>query len=344
MLRFPHNEPLAAVRFPTKFLGVKFKGDDAQTEEQKRNFYWLAFWHWVAAGAHLVSGTVIVALFFGLENTGNRVLASVFSDTTNNFEAGTGSAYTAIGGGPYELIYVLFPIPFITGLIHVYQALRCKSTKKGWRNPEKGMSPYKVNVIRGVNRTRWSEYSVTATLMTWIVCQVSGMSNLYVLFAVAVVCNVLLQWQGYFFEEALAKYRKVKAGEKKSDSGDEEETKEAPSQDLKDTTMSRFQVAKPMLIGFVIFATQWFFISISFTRTVNASTETVPDFVWITFFGILGTYLLFPIPQLLYAKRDLFCGAFVFDWYWYEWSFIMLSLASKLLLDWTMFAATNRRE
>jgi hypothetical protein len=107
--------------------------------------------------------------------------------------------------------------------------------------------------------------------------------------------------------------------------------------------MSRFQVAKPMLIGFMIFATQWFFISLSFIRTVNASTETVPDFVWITFFGILGTYLLFPIPQFLYAQRDLFCGAFVFDWYWYEWSFIMLSLASKLLLDWTMFAATNQQ-
>jgi hypothetical protein len=343
MLRFPHNEPLAAVRFNRTITGMVIKGDDAQTEEQKRNFYWLAFWHWVAAFVHLASGIVIVGLFFGLEGKRNRVLASVFSDTTNNFEAGTGAAYTAIGGGSYELIYVLFPIPFLTGLIHVYQALRCRSTKKGWRNPEKGMSPYKVNVVRGVNRTRWSEYSVTATLMTWIVCQVSGMSNVYVLFAVAVVCNVLLQWQGYFFEEALAKYRKVKTREKKSDSEDEEEPKELPSQDLKDTTMSRFQVAKPMLIGFMIFATQWFFISLSFIRTVNASTETVPDFVWITFFGILGTYLLFPIPQLLYAKRDLFCGAFVFDWYWYEWSFIMLSLASKLLLDWTMFAATNQQ-
>jgi hypothetical protein len=168
-----------------------------------------------------------------------------------------------------------------------------------------------MNVVRGINKTRWSEYSVTAALMTWILCQLCGITNLYVLLVVAILGNIVLQWHGYYFEEAAA-----------------------------DATASRFDKAVPMLRGSLIFFFQWIVITASFARTVSAGdVDALPFYVWASFFGIFVTYCGFPLVQLMFAGPS---G--IKNWYGYELWFILLSLLSKVFLTVTLFAAAVMRE
>lgn len=301
MLRTPAHEPRAGVLLPNKVMGSEFKGSE---KKDKQRWYSLYFWHIVAAVLHLLSFAAILAVFL-VRDTTSRVRGAVYTDVWN-VETGTVS-YAKLGDG-YELTYVILTMTGLTGLIHIYQAVRCYSKRE---------SAYKRNARLGINRTRWSEYSVTAALMTWVLCQLCGITNLYVLLAVAIFGNILLQWQGYYFEVALADRERLYMDRSV------------------DPVTLRFNVAVPMLRGFLIFFFQWAVITISFVRTVGASTQDVPWFVWSSFFGIFFMFLGFPAIQILYANKK-----WIKDWYWYEWFFILLSLVSKLFLDWTLFGAT----
>lgn len=271
--------------------------DEKAEKGQRRAFGSLWWWHCLAFMAHSVTALVIFgwALYQELAEkaAGKRLRGAVYSDV---LEVETGQvSYSKFGDG-YDLLWVLFFVPGLTALVHLYQAYRCGQTRQ---------SPYKINVMRGMNKTRWSEYSVTAALMTWILCQLCGITNLYVLLAVALFGNLVLQWHGYYFEEALA----------------------TPS-------ASRFDLAVPMLRGFLIFFFQWVVITAAFVRTASASSTELPWFVWVSFFGIFGTYMTFPVLQLMYASKRV-----VKNWYQYERGFILLSIVSKMLLTLTLFSA-----
>lgn len=270
--------------------------------QEKQNFKTLGWCHAVASFLHLASFlAILVVREGGFKEVG--ILGTIYSDVVN-MKDGT-LTYEKVN---YELVYLLLAMVAFTGLVHVYQFVRCFWFKH---------SPYRENIKKGINRTRWSEYTFTAGAMTWILCQLCGITNIYALIAIAGLGNVLLQWQGYFFEVAVHE-------------------RDTTGEDY--TVEHRFWVAVPMLRGFLIFLAQWVPITLSFSWTLanaEARDEEVPVVVPISFGGILFFFLLFPIVQTLYSLKKL-C---ITNWFRYELAFIVLSLTAKMFLTWTMFGA-----
>jgi hypothetical protein len=256
----------------------------------------LSYYHWAACAVHLISFIVILA-FFLTQDT--EFTAHLVSDTfiTNSTAEDAASQVGVNVYSSYELFWVLVFMPLITALFHAAQA--CLSM--GWIG--KLGRRYVSDIKNGVNLVRWIEYSITATLMTWIIAQLCGITNVFLVFLLAVVGNVVLQWHGYFFELTMKH-------------------------------QSWIERWSPMISGFMLFFGQWSILACYFFRTINAvGADAVPWFVYVSFFGMLGTFLLFPLVQFLFAVNT------IKTWFWYELGFIILSLFSKLLLDWTLFAA-----
>ena len=252
------------------------------------SFKWLTIWHIVAAVFHGLSFLVILIAFLV---TGPKFESILTSDVLTNQ-----TTVTVTEVSKYNLSWVLMFMPLITSVFHIYQAYltsQYNDDNESW---------YTRDIQKGINVIRWIEYSITATLMTWIITQLSGITNIYLVFLLAVVGNVVLQWHGYFFELNMSQDQWIKR-------------------------------CSPMISGFVLFTGQWSILACYFFRTVSANGGA-PWFVWVSFFGLLGTFLLFPLIQILYYYKT-----FVNDWYKYEFYFILLSLISKLLLDWTLFGA-----
>lgn len=266
------NNPSQKIRYEQRLEVVAEVLKHRETE----NFKWLTTWHIVAAVVHGLSFLAILIGYFATD--GPKFESILTSDVFTN-------QTTVTEISKYNPVWVLMFMPFITSTFHAGQAFGTSG----------GESWYTRDIQNGINMVRWIEYSITATLMTWIVAQLCGITNIYLVFLLAVVGNVVLQWHGYFFE--------LNKG------------------------------CSPMFNGFVLFTGQWSILACYFSRTIIAN-DGAPWFVWVSFFGLLVTYLLFPLIQILYYYKK-----FVDNWYKYEFYFILLSLVSKLLLDWTLFAA-----
>lgn len=216
----------------------------------------------------------------------------------------------------YNLATVLMFMPLITSGFHVIQAILCRAL-------DAATSPYLLSIKNGINWVRWLEYSITASLMTWILAQLSGITNIYVLFLVAVTGNVSLQWNGYLHELMFPFPLPLPC--KVPFHGGRNHT-------VCQTACSDFFRWTPMMNGFVIFVGQWSVLMCYFFRTIQ--TGDVPWFVWLSFVGMLVTFLLFPLVQLLATFRV------ITSWKTYEVAFIILSLVSKFVLDWTLLFGT----
>ena len=280
------------------FAIVKHTGEETSPGEDNtadsKEFLWLFRWHLIAAAVHGASFIALLVLYLVRKANDEDTLSSrLFSDTVND------GALTNKELGEYDLTIVLLFMPPLTAVFHLIQAYLCRPGEK--------IVGYLRDVTKGVNWVRWAEYSITASLMTWIVAQLSGITNVFLLWLLAVVSNVALQWHGYlherFFMDDLEAYKK----------------------------RSNWV---PLLNGSVIFLGQWSILACYFIRTVKGAD--VPWFVWASFIGMLVTFFTFPALQIFYAYRRKH-KCFIVNWYHYELGFIVLSLVSKLLLDWVLF-------
>lgn len=265
--------------------------EDNATDSKK--FIWLFRWHLVAAAVHGASFIALLVLYLVRKANDEDTLSSLlFSDTFSRKDG----EVTVKNVGEYDLTIVLLFMPSATALFHVIQAVLCRVSKV-----------YRSDAEKSVNWVRWAEYSYTASLMTWIVAQLSGVTNIFLLWLLAVVCNVALQCHGYLHErlfmDNLEAYKK-------------------------------WSNWAPMLNGSVIFLGQWTILLCYFIRTVKGAD--VPRFVWASFIGMLVTFSLFPVLQIWYAIRQKH-KFLVTNWFHYEVAFIVLSLVSKLVLDWALF-------
>jgi len=297
-MTYPRRDAFASVRvdraWPVKNLLDEKLKEKLNADSVLRNFWNLQFWHWVAAVVHILSG-IAISIVFGLVDTTNT-RGTFTSDVTTTMGAnGTVTTLKKLDAD-YDLFYVLIPMPFATGLFHILQAvllfMNCR-----W---------YKGDIEKGINIIRWIEYSITASLMTFILAQLCGITNVYLVWLIGVVCNIGLQWHGYYFEVLM-------------------------DCATKDTKLTWIQKWSPMIGGSVIFLGQWSILGCYFARTVIASEEDVPLFVWFAFLGTFVTFVGFPFIQVFFANKFV-----IEDWYWYEFAFIQLSLASKLVLDWSL--------
>lgn len=202
--------------------------------------------------------------------------------------------------GYYGLSWVELPFAAITGGYHFFLAL--------W--PER-TTHYRRYVFRKQrNPYRWQEYSITASLMTWVVLAVSGVTNVMTLVVVGVVCNVVLQIFGHMMEIYNPPERK---------------------------SISWW----PTYSGWLLFMGQWIVIFAYFFAGVTSprplGVASVPWFVYTIVIGLFFQFSLFGAVQLAH-----FYGwpRFMRDYYYVEVAYGVLSLVSKLWLNWTLLAGT----
>lgn len=191
--------------------------------------------------------------------------------------------------GPYPLIWLDAAFPLVTALFHGGIAWSL-------RNPD-GYYRHELTE-RNRNPLRWIEYSITATTMTWVICQLVGITNIFLLLAVAVFGNIILQIMGHLMETL-------------------------------NSDRSKGVNWWPTIIGWVIFAGQWACIWTYFLyAAINAPTGP-PTFVYIVVIGLFIAYDLFGLVQLLHYVN---CRNFLNSTFAVEAAFITLSLTAKLLL------------
>lgn len=194
----------------------------------------------------------------------------------------------------YSLSPILITIPFTTAIAHLVQLLFILS--KG-----RLFTGYRYYLNRGVNAIRWIEYSITASLMTWLIAQLAGVTNVFLVITHGIIANILLQWTGWKHSYARAV---------------------AP----KDWWL----VWPPFIMGSAIFAWQWVtFIYYFSAAAIEAGEDGLPWYVPVAFFTTFIMYILFAVVTLL---RTL--GRILDTNYKEEIANQVLSFVSKAALDW----------
>ena len=191
--------------------------------------------------------------------------------------------------GLYRVVWVDLPFPLITAIFHF-----AVSAPANWR----WHSELVLN--KGRNPVRWSEYSITASLMVWVISQLAGITNVVTL-VTQVLVNVCMQATGYIMERV----------------------NERRPRSLHDYSA--------MAVGYVLFVAQWVLILTYFFA--NISADGAPWFVYVIVLGLFVQFLLFGLVMTLhyYGPWKWFHSN-----YNYEWCYILLSFTTKLFLTWTL--------
>ena len=255
---------------------------------------WL-FWGNASAGVfHWLSA--IAALIVSLVRSDDVYKAIITLTTLEDIGGGTiGPVLRVLGS--YKLTWTLVTVPVLTGLFHLTLAFvpyfrrdyerMVLSTERG------GM---------GFNMYRWVEYSLSASLVTWNIAQVSGLCDLFVLLSL-VGMNIWMQIVGGLGHEL---HNRGKQPGCKVD---------------------WWLFAS----GFLPHALTWGFIWPAFVLAVRSSTDGVPVFVWLLVIGLFVQYTLFVVPLWFHSAGWLFTSNQN-----YELAYIVLSVVSKFWMDWTV--------
>lgn len=270
-------------------------------EKYERDKRWLFWANLAAAAFHWIS--FIAALIVSLVFSDRVYRATVTFTTLEDVGAGViGPVLRVVGR--YRLTGTLLPVPALTASFHTVLAL-----VPFIRSDYEAITLNGGRPGAGYNLYRWIEYSLSASLVTWNVAQVSGVSEIFVLLAL-IALNAWMQIDG----------------------GGVFETRNIGWPARRPVTWWFF------LWGFVPFVLTWAAIWTSFGFGVASSTETVPAFVWALVVGIFVQYCLFVVPILLHYN-----GWLLRDNVWYEMSYIALSFTSKFYLDWVLIIGSITR-
>lgn len=178
-------------------------------------------------------------------------------------------------------------------------------------------SGYRQVLYQGYNPVRWAEYSVSSSIMTWVIAQLSGITDIKTLTGL-MIAGVALQGVGYSVER---------------------ETAESL---LYDDERLYQSAVRQQIIGFLIFATQFAVIWIAFFTSILASDSEVPSFVWAIIIIITLLYLSFGVLSVLYMKSAAKTGG-IRDFRKIEMGYIVLSLVSKtFLMNMVLFGSVSR--
>lgn len=210
------------------------------------------------------------------------------------------------------------------------------------------------------NPFRWAEYSVSASLMTVMIAQLSGVTDIHLLFTLAALMasTMLFGWQ-----MEVANGRRIPAYQFTSDS-------RLPPAELPPSKGVSVSAAAgvpasfisnaayapgpadasfgaegpagpgiqwgPFLMGCWPFVACYAVIACYFFQAV--ANGDPPGFVWAIFFILLILYCLFAVNQVLQFKQVRGWRGFATA----EWWYILLSLTSKQLLAWIAYGGTKR--
>lgn len=200
--------------------------------------------------------------------------------------------------GYYQLVWVDLPFPLITAIFHGFIAFN---------------SYIRQFYLQGIaantgNPLRWIEYSITASLMTWVILQLAGVTNLFLLILAGPVANIALQAQGHL-QEKLRKKSWI-----------------------------------PTLVGWLIFMTQWSIIFAYFFMTITSERPLdVAKPPWFVYSIIIGLFFWFNAFGLIQLSHLMEFPAFMKTGYAQDIAYLILSFTSKLFLTWNLLIgiATN---
>lgn len=140
---------------------------------------------------HFISGVVLASLFiistgditFNTDLYSYRITDIGVDDKTIEFSFGEeGDPKITVPGEALKTLVVL--IFLITAIFHIFY----------YRS-----NLYYDELNKGYNRFRWLEYSITSTLMIFVLSIISGVKEYYSVFAICGL-NIVLMSMGYFLE------------------------------------------------------------------------------------------------------------------------------------------------
>jgi len=168
---------------------------------------------------------------------------------------------------------------------------------------------YNANLLEGINKARWWEYSISASVMMVAIAMLVGIydvGSLLMIFALVAVMNMT----GLAME--VYNRGKLALGE------------------------------KPNWLAFKLgsFAgvTPWLVVALGFWASSRYGTGEIPTFVYWIYVSIFVFFNCFAINMILQYKR---VGKWA-DYLYGERAYIILSLVAKSLLAWQVFAGTLR--
>lgn len=246
----------------------------------------------IAAVLHFVQAVAMLVLGLSVENFRNYKLPVRIYYLAMTTDPVSGKEYLDQAHrdiGNVELAPLVSMFFFLSALFHTLVVWREKS--------------YHEYLNQECNPYRWIEYSISSSLMIWLIAMLFGVYDVSLLIAIFVM-NAVMNACGHMMEI------------------------------LNDRTkpLNWF----PFHLGSLLGATTWAIVVIYFLG--SGPSDEIPNFVY----GILASYFFFfntfPINMILQYKRvgkwDDYCFG--------EFMYIVLSLASKTLLGWLVFGGVNQ--
>jgi len=271
--------------------GSSFGADNPEREAK------IVKYNWIAMALHLVQAIIMLVLGVSVENFRKFKLPVDLFYLTQVDRPG-GDSYLALTSKNIGFAYIAPLVSiffFLSALFHYLVVSPCFKEK------------YLVGLREGRNSFRWIEYSISSSIMIWLIAQLFGVADVSLLIAIFVM-NAVMNICGLMMESA----------------------NKFPRDDSTPVDWL------PFFTGSVLGATTWIIVFIYFLG--SGPSSSIPGFVY----GVLVSYLLFfntfPINMVLVYKRVGKWKEYMFG----EFMYIVLSLVSKTLLGWLVFGGVNQ--
>lgn len=154
------------------------------------------------------------------------------------------------------------------------------------------------------NLSQWSEYALSAGLMDWLLCTLSGVVDIRSLISIVVI-NTLLQSVGY---------------------------------QLNQPGLSQVQKSQLLLHGFALHCAIWIHLFASFYHAIRSAENVVPGIVY----GII--WVMFALNTSFGVWAALSINNSVGDQEQITTGYIILSLIAKSLLTWMVYFGLVRTD
>jgi hypothetical protein len=159
---------------------------------------------------------------------------------------------------------------------------------------------YKNGLLQSRNYFRWVEYSLSSSIMIWLILAINGVTDISALFAVFTVNASMI-----LFGALQEKYEKPGTGQ-----------------------------LLPFIFGSMVGIVPWILILIYFLRPGSASEVAAPDFVIGIVISLFVFFNTFAINQWLQYKQVGRWKSYIHG----ERTYITLSLVAKTALAWQVFS------
>lgn len=252
---------------------------------------------------HFISGVVISIVFFTIVGEIN-FNTDLFSYKITKIGEGSGNRNVEFSfgkeGDPMIEIKDIFlkiivvSIFLITSFFHLFYY---KSNK------------YITEINKGYNRFRWIEYSITSTLMIFILCIISGVKEYYTVFSICAL-NILLMSMGYFLELSSLKEVKIVA----------------------------------LVVGFFALTSIFSIIYANMIYNLKRAEDLdfdIPEWVKFVVFPMILWWISFGVVAILNTKNY---GKPGYNYKRYEKYYIILSFLSKAFMGYYLTFGLTRKE